>query len=243
MLLIKQHSFKRFSSQFFATDERSVSKLIDAFNFKPHRNLSFLSIEGSGAQPANQSIHKLIRFVECHRDVENLKLCYFTGISYMNDNFMRFTRSLLGLQTLCFVAFGELLTDNNAVMNHLCKFVQRCTTLQSIDISISQKSYEGHGGALENTKKFIFYTMKNQIYLQQQIEVTQACLQLYQKMPLDIAVLIVEMTFDVNGRFNININGLPDDDMQDVGRQFMKLKQTQSRNWAIARDMELFTHL
>eukprot|EP00483_Globobulimina_turgida_P003359 UN03365 len=62
-------------------------------------------------------------------------------------------------------------------------------------------------------------------------------------MPSEIADLVIMFTFDLNGRFNINVNGLPDGDLADVGHQFIKLKQAQSRNWRITRDLQLFTHL
>ena len=243
VLTIKQHSLRRFSCNFFAMDERSVTRLIDGFNTNPHRNLSFFSVHGAGVQYANQSIDDLIKFVDNHRDLEYLKLNYFTGIDYVNENWSRFTAKLLELQTLSYVAFGEILVDNNEIMHDLCQFIEKCTTLQSVDISISQKSYEGYGGSLENTKKFIFYAFKNQIYIQSQIEETEGCLEVGWKMPAEIIDMVVEFAFDIHGRFNININGLPEGDVNDVGNQFLKLKQTQSRNWRIARDLQLFTHL
>eukprot|EP01083_Nonionella_stella_P012879 36348_1 len=243
ILCIKKHSFRRFSCHFFAVDERSVSKMINEFNANPHPQLSFLSIDGNGVQTASQTIGDLITLVEKYKDLEYLKLCYFTGVSCVGDNWLNLMRSLLKLQTLCFVSFGQLLIDNNEVIQHLCQFVWKCTTLQSIDISISQKSYEGHGGSLENTKKFIFYTFKNQIFLQEQIEETQGCLICDWKMPSEIVDLVIGFTFDFNGRFNININGLPEGDMSAVGTQFIKLKNQQSRKWTIGRDVQLFTHL
>ena len=243
VLAIKQHSLRRFSCNFFAMDERSVTRLIDGFNSNPHKTLSFFSVHGAGVQYANQSINGLIEFVDNHRDLEYLKLNYFTGINYINQNWSKFTNKLLELQTLSYIAFGEILVDNNEIMNNLCRFIQKCTTLQSVDISISQKSYEGYGGSLENTKKFIFYAFKNQIFLQSQIEETEGCLEVCWKMPVEIIELVVGFAYDISGRFNININGLPEGDFHDVGNQFMKLKQSQSSKWRVARDLQLFTHL
>ena len=243
VIAVKQHSLRRFSCNFFTMDERSVTRIIHGFNQKPHPNLSFFSIHGAGVEYANQSIIDLIKFVDIHKDLEYLKLCYFTGVNYVNQNWASLMLSLLELQTLSYIGFGEILIDNNAIMTNLCQFMQKCTTLQSVDISISKKSYEGYGGSLENTKKFIFYAFKNQLFLQDQIEETEGCLEVCWKMPSPIIDIIVGFTFDIQGRLNLNIHGLPEGDFNDVGQQFIRLKQTQGRNWRIARDLQLFTHL
>ena len=242
-LVIKRSSFRRFSCHFHAMDERSVCRVVEAFNSEPHRTLSFFSIHGTGVQSAGQSVEGLVRFVHHHRELEYLKFNFFSGISRVGDGWAKLMQSLLALQTLTFIAFGEMMVDDNERMHTLCQFVGKCTTLQTIDLSISQKSYEGMGGAIENCKKFVFYAFKNQVFLQQQIEETTGILEVDHKIPISICELVVEYAFDCFGRFNLNINGLPEGDMASVGQQFLKLKQMKSRTWTTARDLQLFTHL
>merc|ERR1712032_345039 len=100
-----QHSFKRFSAHFYGMDERSVCRLISTFNAKPHRNLSFFSIQGEGVQTANTSVHKLCKFVQLHGDLEYVKLSYFTGINAL-VHFPRLITNLLRLPMLSFLALG-----------------------------------------------------------------------------------------------------------------------------------------
>lgn len=256
-MVIKRSDFKRFSCTFNTMDERSVSRVIEAFNSNPHRNLSFFSIQNGlsglrdksnytseyGVQRAGESVDGLVRFVRSHNELEYLKLNYFSGISRVGNGWNDLMQSLLRLQTLSFLSFGELLTDDNHRMNSLCQFVGQCTTLQTIDLSISEKSWEGLGGALENVKKCVFYAFKNQVFLQRQIEESSGILEVDYKMPLPIVELVVTFAFDIFGRFNININGLPEADMVEVGNQFMKLKQMKAKTWTTSRDLQLFTHL
>lgn len=254
LLLLKYHSFEKFSCIFQFTDERSICKLFKMMIFKPHKNLNFLSIVGNGSERASQSIWQLNRFLSLHENLQYLNLCYFQGIE-MHDgqSGMRIMRnnewtifchkSLLELKELQILTLGTLLMDDNEIISDLCDFISYATSLISIDLSINPQSYERMGGALENTKKLIFFAYKNQKYLQAQVEECEGCLEVEWKIPLNIVSLITEFAFNLNGQLNINMRGMPAGHMFDVNRQFMKLKKIHSKKWRFNRDLQLFTHL